>query len=278
MTLAQPDVLYMHPLPADRGNEVTDEVIDGPNSVVYQEAENRLHTAKAIMALTMADLPNSNMSACLKPWSSRWAAMPSRGPASRGRFRSSSNTPRRRWATSMPLFRSDARIVITHGNGPQIGNILIRVEEGERRVPRLPLDTCVSDSQGGMGYMIQRIACELFRRERIRPYRRHRDHAGAGERGRPRHGRIPASRSARSTAASEVAAGPARSGRTGSMREIEPGRWRRVVASPRPLRILEEEAIACLVRGRRRGDRLRRRRNPGGLGRRPPGGRRGSDR
>ena len=56
MTLARPDVLYMHPLPADRGNEVTDEVIDGPNSVVYAEAENRLHTAKAIMALTMADL------------------------------------------------------------------------------------------------------------------------------------------------------------------------------------------------------------------------------
>ena len=55
MKLARPDVLYMHPLPADRGNEVTDEVIDGPNSVVYAEAENRLHTAKAIMALTMAD-------------------------------------------------------------------------------------------------------------------------------------------------------------------------------------------------------------------------------
>ena len=57
MKLAKKDVLYMHPLPADRGNEVTDEVIDGPNSVVYQEAENRLHTAKAIMALTMADKP-----------------------------------------------------------------------------------------------------------------------------------------------------------------------------------------------------------------------------
>jgi ornithine carbamoyltransferase len=55
MKLAKQDVLYMHPLPADRGNEVTDEVIDGPNSVVYAEAENRLHTAKAIMALTMAD-------------------------------------------------------------------------------------------------------------------------------------------------------------------------------------------------------------------------------
>jgi ornithine carbamoyltransferase len=55
MALAKPDVLYMHPLPADRGNEVTDDVIDGPNSVVYAEAENRLHTAKSIMGLTMAD-------------------------------------------------------------------------------------------------------------------------------------------------------------------------------------------------------------------------------
>jgi carbamate kinase len=51
-----------------------------------------------------------------------------------------------------PLFHTGARIAITHGNGPQIGNILIRVEEGERRVPRLPLDTCVSDSQGGAAW------------------------------------------------------------------------------------------------------------------------------
>jgi len=55
MKLARPDSLYMHPLPADRGNEVTDEIIDGPHSIVFTEAENRLHTAKAIMALTMAD-------------------------------------------------------------------------------------------------------------------------------------------------------------------------------------------------------------------------------
>lgn len=53
MKLANPNAIYMHCLPADRGNEVTDVVIDGPQSVVYQEAENRLHTAKAIMALTM---------------------------------------------------------------------------------------------------------------------------------------------------------------------------------------------------------------------------------
>jgi len=53
LALAEPGALYMHCLPADRGSEVTDEVIDGPRSVVYPEAENRMHTGKALMALTM---------------------------------------------------------------------------------------------------------------------------------------------------------------------------------------------------------------------------------
>ena len=53
MALTKPDSLYMHCLPADRGKEVTDEVIDGPHSVVFDEAENRMHTGKALMALTM---------------------------------------------------------------------------------------------------------------------------------------------------------------------------------------------------------------------------------
>jgi N-acetylornithine carbamoyltransferase len=51
--LAADDAIYMHPLPADRNVEVVDAVIDGPHSVVYDEAENRLHVQKAVMALTM---------------------------------------------------------------------------------------------------------------------------------------------------------------------------------------------------------------------------------
>jgi N-acetylornithine carbamoyltransferase len=54
MSLAKPDAIYMHPLPADRNIEVTDEVIDSAQSVVYDEAENRLHAQKAVMALTMS--------------------------------------------------------------------------------------------------------------------------------------------------------------------------------------------------------------------------------
>ncbi|MGN1059395.1 MAG: ornithine carbamoyltransferase [Clostridia bacterium] len=52
-SLANPEAIFLHCLPAYRGMEVTEEVIDGPRSVVFDEAENRLHAQKAVMVMTM---------------------------------------------------------------------------------------------------------------------------------------------------------------------------------------------------------------------------------
>jgi N-acetylornithine carbamoyltransferase len=53
MALAAADSIYLHHLPADREIEVANSVIDGSHSVVYDQAENRMHAQKAVMALTM---------------------------------------------------------------------------------------------------------------------------------------------------------------------------------------------------------------------------------
>ena len=52
---AKPEAIFLHCLPAHRGDEVTDEVIDSPRSFVFQQAENRLHAQKAIMLELMTD-------------------------------------------------------------------------------------------------------------------------------------------------------------------------------------------------------------------------------
>ena len=53
MSHADPNAIVLHCLPAERGREITDEIMDGPQSVVFDEAENRLHIQKAIMLFLM---------------------------------------------------------------------------------------------------------------------------------------------------------------------------------------------------------------------------------
>ena len=55
MALAQPDAIFMHCLPGYRGEEMTEKVVEGPQSAVWDQGENRMHTEKAILALLMAD-------------------------------------------------------------------------------------------------------------------------------------------------------------------------------------------------------------------------------
>jgi carbamate kinase len=60
------------------------------------------------------------------------------------------------------LIKKGFQIVITHGNGPQVGNILIQNEEGAKLVPKMPLDVCGAQSQGMIGYMIQQTLRKIL--------------------------------------------------------------------------------------------------------------------
>ena len=64
----------------------------------------------------------------------------------------------------LKLIEYGYNIVITHGNGPQVGNIMLRNDAGykEYKIPQMPLDICVADSQGGIGYMIERQMKNIF--------------------------------------------------------------------------------------------------------------------
>jgi carbamate kinase len=68
------------------------------------------------------------------------------------------------------IINIDYGLVITHGNGPQIGNILLRNEAGYEtyKIPKMPIDICVADSQGGIGYMIERQVKNILRENKIR--------------------------------------------------------------------------------------------------------------
>jgi carbamate kinase len=68
----------------------------------------------------------------------------------------------------LPLLRDGAGLAIVHGNGPQVGNILIQVEEAVNKVPPLSLDVCVAASEGSIGYMLELALLNDLRRRRMR--------------------------------------------------------------------------------------------------------------
>ena len=68
----------------------------------------------------------------------------------------------------LPLLTSDYNLVITHGNGPQVGNILIQNDEAADKVPPMPLDVCVAETQGEIGYILQTAIQNIARDKNIR--------------------------------------------------------------------------------------------------------------
>lgn len=153
-------------------------------------------------------------------------------------------TTRRTAGRIADLVAAGHRPLLTHGNGPQVGNVLRRVELAAHEVYTLPLQTCVADTQGGMGYMIaecldnelrrrgiQRTAATVITMVEVAPddpaFARPTKPIGAyytPEQAREmqrRYGWV--------------------------MAEMPDGRWRRVVPSPAPQRVVEIETLRRLV-------------------------------
>lgn len=146
-----------------------------------------------------------------------------------------------------PLVRAlhpEDRVVLSHGNGPVVGNILIRNDAAADRLPPMPLDICDADSQGGLGYMIVQCLENAMAEAGIRRnvtavvtrVEVARDDPAFGDPTKP-IGPFYTEAEARRLAAER-----------GWVVHEDAGRgWRRVVPSPRPVSILELEGIRVLV-------------------------------
>jgi len=144
----------------------------------------------------------------------------------------------------VPVFRSGYRAVLTHGNGPVVGNILLRMARTSRELVPMPMDVCVAHSQGGIGYMLQQTLANVLARHGIS--------AGVSsivttvevDPDDPafRKPTKPVGRFFSEEEAQRIAA------ETGWEFVEDSGRgWRRVVPSPTPLRIVDAAAINALL-------------------------------
>ena len=142
-----------------------------------------------------------------------------------------------------PLIRSGARVVVTHGNGPQVGNALLRMEAALGQVPSRPLGILVADSQGGLGYMIAQVLRNWLRRDGI-------DQAVVSIVTQAVVDRAdPALRAPTKPVGALVSASRAATMRADGCTMVgadEKG-YRRLVPSPRPVRIVESRAIDVML-------------------------------
>ncbi len=142
------------------------------------------------------------------------------------------------------LIREGYKLVITHGNGPQVGNALLRIELARGKAPILPLGVLVADTEGGMGYMIEQSLENRLRAEKI---------------GRPVVTLItqmivdendPAVNNPTKYIGqfySEEQAKEFEKSRSWTMKKDADRGWRRVVPSPSPLKVVEAVTLEKLV-------------------------------
>ncbi|HTO47763.1 MAG TPA: carbamate kinase [Burkholderiales bacterium] len=144
----------------------------------------------------------------------------------------------------VPMFRAGYRVVITHGNGPVVGNILFRMALTSKHLVPMPMDVCVAHSQGGIGYMLQQSLANVLARRGL----------GLGVSSVVTEVEVAADDPAFTNPTKPVGRffseeDAKRIGAETGWDFIEDsGRgWRRVVPSPMPLRILDAPAINALL-------------------------------
>jgi carbamate kinase len=140
-------------------------------------------------------------------------------------------------------------LVITHGNGPQIGNVLMRNEAGEQiyGIPRMPVDICVADTQGGIGYMVERMLRNVLNRHNIQKEVVTLVTMVEVDREDPAFSN-PTKRIGHIYTREEAQALEVQKGWVFKEEVKKKGGWRRVVPSPRPVRISNEKVIETLAR------------------------------
>ena len=144
----------------------------------------------------------------------------------------------------VPVFRAGYRAVLTHGNGPVVGNILFRMALTSKSLVPMPMDVCVAHSQGGIGYMLQQSLANVLARHGIRASVSSVVTEVEVDPNDPAftHPTKPVGRFFSEADAQRIAS------ETGWDFIEDSGRgWRRVVPSPMPLAILDTPAINALL-------------------------------
>jgi carbamate kinase len=169
------------------------------------------------------------------------AILPARGPGTiEEQFRVTEAT----MAQVLELLRGGEQVILTHGNGPIVGNILIRNEAAADTIPPTPLYICGADSQGGIGLMLQQALHNVSNRQGIDT------HVVTVVTQTVVDANDPGFRNPSKPIGpfyTEVEARRMEKERGWTMREDAGRGWRRVVASPDPIRIVELETIRTLV-------------------------------
>jgi len=143
------------------------------------------------------------------------------------------------------LIRQGYGMIITHGNGPQVGNMLLRSEAASDRIPELPLGVLVADTEGGMGYMIQQSLKNMLWRQKIKKPVVTLLTQVIVERKDPR---LKKPSKPIGPFFTKTEAGKLIKQKGWAMKEDAGRGWRRLVASPLPVEIVETKTIQRLVK------------------------------